>query len=462
MIRRVMWFLFGVGIVAVPMLASATGIEWAVENTTNAAYRGGTKDSACSARAVAYDAVNSGTWTGEVVSATAPDTTKALNTWHQLPAGNLCWMVNSSGTKIQGYSIFYRFSACAAGETRDSSGNCVPPPCTAGQSVQVSAVAGYFATYPGTGSDPIIDFAVPSSGCGGSNNCVATIANAGALVPGTCVIRQSSTGLHPGLCMFNATTTATQCTGAQQEAATNPPSKPCPSGSSFGSVTYAGVTKTGCFGTYQGSEVTSTTNNPDGSTTKVTTSVAPDGSTTKTTETTQPDGTKTVVKEVITASPTSTGTTGGTLGDPGGTGGGTGGGTSGGAGGGTGEKGETEQADFCRDNPDSLICQDKLKIDETGTPEGGDPLKGERDAISGAWDSAKSTLEGDTWRKSSLPFVWSPSIPSGSCSPWEIYGRTIDLCDEMAKVRQLWAWVIYMVGALSLWMLGVRAMNGGK
>lgn len=460
MIRRLMWFFVGVVLVTVPMLASAAyqwrvyvaGIYGPVSSSSDAALAG-------------FLSVNTGCgrelWSGyAVVPPAAPTGTSTA--WTSASPGSFKVYFKSPCGYIESGSWQYRYFACTpAGEGQavgscgcaanliEQGGICIKP-CTAGDAKTTRAWVGYAAT-----RDNVYDWINPTWP---TTTCDGQCAVGGLdITVGSCSVASELGGPpYRGSCEFSGIATGATCTTASGTASDAPPPIPCPAGTYEGSVN--GVP--GCYGGYQGSEVTQTTNNPDGSVTKTTTKVSPDGASVKETETVAPDGTVTKTREIITSTPAPG--SGPLPGQGTGTGGETGGGSSGGAASGTGEKGDTEQADFCRDNPKSLMCQDKLKIDETGTPEGGDPLKGERDGIGAAWDSAKSTLEGDTWRKSALPFVWAPSIPSGSCSGWEIYGRTIDLCDEMAKVRELWAWVIYMVGAASLWALGVRAMSGGK
>lgn len=341
---------------------------------------------------------------------------------------------------------------CPQGKYRDPvTGECIEPPCKVGDAATTRAWVGYAAT-----RDNVYDWinpSVPSSTCDGQcsvSDLTITI--------GSCSVSPDRGGPpFPGSCEFTGKKTGGTCSTASGTSADAPPPIPCPSGSAMGEVN--GVA--GCYGKYEKNEVSSTTNNPDGSTTKITTKINPDGSTTKTTETTDSNGNKTIREEKITSTPSpGDGPLPGQGG--GGSSGGSGSGGSGAGGSGTSDKGDTEQADFCRDNPSAAICKERLPIDETGTPSGVDALKGRTESMQATMDAASNTLQGSSWKQGSLPFVWNPQLPQGgSCGSWDFGKGLIDLCPAMDRVRSIWSWVIYMVGLASIWAVGVRAVSGG-
>lgn len=127
--QRVIWFLVGVLLAAVPMLAFSAGITWSVENTTS--FRAGSKDGACAARFNNWVSSKTGTgWGYRVEGSGQPDTSKAVGTWQSLPVGNSCWATKNGADYQQFYPFYYRLDACGAGESRLADGTCGAPPKT--------------------------------------------------------------------------------------------------------------------------------------------------------------------------------------------------------------------------------------------------------------------------------------------------------------------------------------------
>ncbi|MCM8566185.1 hypothetical protein [Thauera linaloolentis] len=348
--------------------------------------------------------------------------------------------------------------SCQDGKIRNAvTGKCEDPPqdtCDAkyGQSETVTVYMGYAST---TGSNAtLIDPRSPSTGCYGE--CQLNLnSNVNA---GSCEIVSSGQAPYPVRCNKDGVYTGSQCTPSDNDGQSQLPPKDCPSGTIRGEVN--GVS--GCYQNYDSNTTETTTNNPDGSTTKETTTKNPDGSTTKTTETTNADGSKTTKKETVTSNPASgPGIPGGSSG--GSPGGGTPGGT-GGSGGGNGvgvpsDKGETEQANFCRDNPSSAMCKDKIKIDETGTDEQFD-WTSTNNSLNEQYGGITASVQGSSWRQTDLGFIWNLSdrIPSGSCSPVSFGSYSLDICPALEKARALWSWVIGVLGALAIWIRGTRIL----
>jgi hypothetical protein len=184
---------------------------------------------------------------------------------------------------------------------------------------------------------------------------------------------------------------------------------------------------------------TTTVTNPDGSTTTTTTTNNPDGSQTVKTTTTAPGGG---------SSSTTTTTTPGA-----------GGSGSGGSGTGAGD----DPQKLCPEGSTAAFCKDKVKIDEDGTPSATDALKAQTDAESGLWSAQTAFLQGSSWRKTELSYVWNPAIPSGgSCGTWDFGKGTVNLCDAMTKVRALWAWAVVMIAMLAIWVRGTTAIGGTR
>lgn len=454
--RRVLWFLVGFLVAALPMRAFAEDYPRQVTGyatpSTSTYWPTGAEACAALTQHATYP------WRY------APHTDTQFKCQRDGPTGGTNTLYGSirygcpyGGTYNATLKLCQSAPPCPAGQARDPvTGQCIEPPCKAGDPVSTLAHYGWTSTWNA-------DAAVwggknPASTCSGANNCkvIGLTPSATENCKGIDSL-SGTTGPYPVFCWYSGTTSGATCTASEVTEAQKlqqPDPVPCPAGTALGSVNG----KSGCYAVSQ-TDTTKTTN-PDGSTTTQKTVTNPDGS--KTVETTACDasGNCSTTRQTIRTPDASTGEI--SVGSGGGTPGSTGSGGSSSGSSDSGQKGDTEQADFCKDNPKAIMCQEKLKIDETGTPQGGDPLKPERDAIGASWDSATTTLQGDTWRKSSLPFVWAPSIPSGACNDWEIYGRSIDLCGEMTMVRQLWSWLIYMLGAFSLWVLGTRAMQGGK
>lgn len=452
--RRLLWFFVGVLLAAGPMLAFAEDYPrqvtgYATPGTSNFWLTG---DQACAAL------TQHATYPWRY----AAHTETQFKCMRDGPAGGTNTLYGSirygcpyGGTYNSTLKICQSAPPCPEGQTRDAvTGECKAPPCTAGTSVTTRAWVGYAATQNNVAD--WINPTIPTTTCDGT--CQA--ANL-TITSGSCTVSTALGGPpYPGSCEFKGTATGQTCTTATGTAADAPPPIACPSGTYQGSVN--GVS--GCYGGYQGSESTTTTTNPDGSTTKVTTKTAPDGSTTKETTTTQPDGTTTRTKETITSTPAAGS---GPLPGQGGTdtgtgGGGTGSGGAGGSGAGTGEKGDTEQADFCRDNPKSLMCQEVLKLDESGTPSSAPGVQEGFGAALEAVMQQAQFLEGMGWLRNGIPLVWNPaaSLPGGACYAWDFGHGSIDPCPVADKIRAWWSFVIVFLAGLYAWHRATTVFKG--
>jgi hypothetical protein len=84
----------------------------------------------------------------------------------------------------------------------------------------------------------------------------------------------------------------------------------------------------------------------------------------------------------------------------------------------------------------------KVKVNEDGSPTGksdvdtwgkslDEQAKGRGDKLS---DVVGTTNKDTSWG-------WLPQLPSGSCSPWVFAGYTINVCDIVARIRVVMAWL---------------------
>lgn len=446
--RAVLWFLVGVLISAVPMLVFAEDYN-AIIN-----YKYGSSGTTLYPSANAACASSS----TETITKYAKHEGDSLEycyykhpstgVEYQSGTANRVWTCPGGGTVGQVGGVYKCVGAasCPVGTVRNTATGICETSCISGVSQTSRAWVGYAAT--SNNVDDWIDPRIPSSTCSG--NCA--VGNL-SIVAGSCSVDDSGFGPpYPGSCEFSGTQTGATCTASDQTFDDPLPQIPCPSGSSLGSVN--GVQ--GCYGSYQGNEATSTTTNPDGSTTKITIKIAPDGSTVKTTTTTAADGSVTTTEETITSTPAS----GEGAIDGQGTGSGSGSGSGAGTGTVNGTKGDSEQANFCRDNPGVALCKDKVKVDELDTPSQRD-WTADNTALGDRFDEMKNYIEGSTWRRDSLPFVWNPQdqIPGGSCSDIQIGLYSLDICSPLSMARDLWAWCIGMVAALAIWIRGTQIMG---
>lgn len=443
---RVIWFLVGFLLSAVPMLAFAD--EYPAQ--TGWKYMSGKVQFSSASEACASNDM--------IVHSCSSETTctckKEGGGTGTARSGLYC----PHGGTLSG-NMCVNVEPCSEGQTRDpETGQCKSDdPCKdkGGQSETVSVYMGYAST---TGSNAtLIDPRSPTSGCfGGCQLSLNSNVN-----PGSCEIIATGQAPYPVRCEKDGVYTSFQCSPSDNDGQSQPPPRDCPSGTTRGEVN--GVS--GCYKNYDSEKTETTTNNPDGSTTKETTTKNPDGSTTKTTETTNSDGSKTTKKETITSSPPSGGPIpgGGSGGGSGSPGGGSSGGN-GGSGGGSGvgvpsDKGDTEQANFCRDNPTSAMCKDKVQIDETGQEESFD-WTATNNSLKEQYDGITSSIQGSSWHQTNLGFTWNlpDRIPSGSCSPVRFGSYSLDICPTLEKARALWSWVIGILGALAIWIRGTRIL----
>lgn len=167
------------------------------------------------------------------------------------------------------------------------------------------------------------------------------------------------------------------------------------------------------------------------------------------------------------------------------------GGGSGGSGGGVGTGGGSGgspvtvshgESGFCRANPSSPMCQGKdpadtcgmpgkppCKIDETGTPNGSNFGKAEKDAINSKWDeitvvltSIPSTSGKDTsW---ALP-SW---VAAGTCQPYHLgnlgnyASMTLDLCPHVPIFNGVMTLFWIVLGFVGILAMVFRATTGAK
>lgn len=309
-----------------------------------------------------------------------------------------------------------------------------PPGCQAGQTSTLNLGVGYAKTTANT--DDWIDPQFYTTAC--NSGCQATVGN---IVSGSCYVSGIVGPPFPGYCEFETTTTGNACTPADEAATATLPAIPCPQGMAEGTVNGA----RGCYKVSDVTKETTTTQNPDGTTTTTETITGPTGTTTTTTTCTGDGSCSTTIQHI-------------------------GGGAGTGAPGETGQdydgkptgsdtpsEGEEEQGEPCgREGlPD---C--RVKVNEEGTPT---EVEGAQEFLDGVVDGIQERydyLGGMGWVVEDLPFVWNPSIPTGSCSAYEIYGYTIDICDPLGKARAVWAWVISILAAIYIWRTATEGNKG--
>lgn len=103
-----------------------------------------------------------------------------------------------------------------------------------------------------------------------------------------------------------------------------------------------------------------------------------------------------------------------------------------------------------------------VKIDESGVDPNKGKLDAEKTSFANAIDSVKAEFEkyknGGTWG-----ITWSYQLPTGTCSALQIgagkYVAQLDVCKPLGYVRDLWAYVLYMLTALYIWRSARDAMN---
>jgi hypothetical protein len=301
-----------------------------------------------------------------------------------------------------------------------------PPPCEEGQVSELNLGVGYAKTTANT--DDWINPQFHDTACEGQ--CQVTV---GAIVPGSCYVSGIVGPPYPGYCEFSVTTTGNTCTPADEAASATLPAIPCPEGMAAGSVN-------GISGCYKVSEVTTettVTDNGDGTTTTTETVSGPTGTTTTTT---------TCNGEGACSSTT----------------------THLGGGAGTGAPSQTGQpydGEGTEDEGEGACGKEGLpdctvKVNEEGTPEQVEGAQATLDGVVTDFDEYVDYLGYMGWVREELPFIWSPSLPSGSCSAMEIYGQPINICEPLGKVRMVWSFILTFMAGLYIWRSGTQAMKG--
>lgn len=304
-------------------------------------------------------------------------------------------------------------------------------PCEQGQTATLNLGVGYAKTTANT--NDWIDPQFYTTAC--ASGCQATVGN---VVAGSCYVSGIVGPPFPGYCEFQTVTTGNVCTPADEAASATLPAIPCPSGMQEGTVNGA----RGCYKVTDVTKETTTTQNPDGTTTTTETITGPTGTTTTTTTCTGDGACSTTIQHI-------------------------------GGGAGTGAPGETGQ-DY-DGKPDGSPEGDeegegacgkeglpdcKVKVNEDGTPE---QVEGMQAALDGVLEGVQQQFDylgGMGWVREDLPFVWNPALPSGACAAVEIYGHPIDICDPLGKARMVWAYVLAFMAGLYIWRSATEVMKG--
>lgn len=171
-----------------------------------------------------------------------------------------------------------------------------------------------------------------------------------------------------------------------------------------------------------------------------------------------------------TVGPSSGGSGGGTTpSDGAGTGSGiNGGGVSSGGTGGAGEGGEFNCDGCAQESTQQQVkgvledMRDGNGVEEDGTT----ALDDAKDELGDAMDDAEELIEaqGGAEKQTSLGFGFSPSLPSGSCSPLDMsvhgWNKSYDWCTWISQARDLWGWGIGLLTALYIWRRGSTVWSG--
>lgn len=366
-----------------------------------------------------------GAWTG------------GSDTW-QAYTGSICsdgkqQVITYRGANNARYSVVnHSFGKCSDGQVWNGTTGMCETGCQQGESATLNLGVGYAKTTANT--DDWIDPQFYTTAC--SSGCQVTVGN---VVTGSCYVSGIVGPPFPGYCEFETVTTGNACTPADEAANATLPAIPCPSGMQEGTVNGA----RGCYKVTDVTKETTTTQNQDGTTTITETITGPTGTTTITTTCTGDGSCSTTIQHI-------------------------------GGGAGTGAPGETGQdydgkptgSDTPSEGEQGEPCgreglpDCKVKVNEDGTPT---EVEGAQEFLDGVVDGIQERydyLGGMGWVVEDLPFVWSPAIPSGSCSAYEIYGYTIDICDPLGKARAIWAWVISVVAAIYIWRTAAEVNKG--
>ncbi|MCV2216220.1 hypothetical protein [Thauera sp. Sel9] len=465
--KRLFWFLVGVMISAVPMLAFADEYpaSWGYGNgyvvgaavRLNTGFILPTVDAACTTGATPqvgtqpFESLPHRNW-----KCMNPATGSVSSVY--LVQQQLVCPYGGSLDSSNGYSnkLCRNAPSCPNGQTRKpDTGQCQADPCSHLGGENASGRFDMAYAYTNSPNSEIFGVReVPQRGCSGADRCGWRPSN--NPVPGSCTVSQTGGPPYTVSCAYEGAYDGGQCSTSETSDSQSPmPPRGCPAGSVAGEVN--GVA--GCYGSYGSTEEKTETTAPDGTKTTTETKTNPDGSKTTTTTTTHPDGSTTTTKETIqSTSPLGESMPGSSSGGSSGGSGGAGG-SGGGGGAGRGDRGDTEQANFCRDNPNSLMCKDRVKIDETGTPEALDGAN-----INQSLDEQFTTIiemvQGTSWHRTELGFTWNlpDKLPAGTCGAVGIGGTSFDICPTLEKARALWAWVLGVLGALAIWIRGTNIL----
>lgn len=457
MMRRFMWFLVGLVLSAGPMLAfadtytapwgAAYSVYFDVGKWINDNGQGpyDTADAACISRG--YPGAHS-SWAIQGVVMQRRNCRNALGNAISVFAqqDRRC---KFGGTLNTSTGVCEGAPVCPAGQQRNpSTGECQVPPCTSG-TVHSS---GYYDL--GTDDNARMVIYACANGC--------EVLFDGQYPVGRAIIG----GVYHYFARGDYQQNGTTCTSGPSALSnmTAMPSTTCGANQYSGQVNGKDV----CIDKATGGETNPYAPKPTPETTEEkTTTSNPDGSTTTITETCTGDNACTTVTQTCTVAGACTSTTTST-------GGGAGGGSGTGSGTGKDPDGDgvpdydsegnpvdpqKDDADQCQKTPNAAMCQEKVKVDELDTADNY-AYTDEKTGVNQGYDDWLSLINGRSWERMDLGFVWSPPVPSGSCAGVSVFGETIPICEPLEKAREWWAWCIYVFAGLAIWIRGTRATAG--
>ena len=432
--RAVLWFFVGCLFGALPVIAFAE--DYPALSRYDASWDAqlhGTPSELCAVRSVIYPGVS-------YVSAGVYGPYN-LDYGHCRDSGNVArggvtQVFYCPGGGIIAGNTCSNAPACPSGQVRDAqTGLCIDPPCQSG----AIASSGYFPI----GNDPNQSLSFPGYAC--INGCGAIFDGSS---PGARQLVNSKYFYYAKGQYINTGETCSGSAGPSAQGALPPPS--CASGDVMGTVNGQSVCVTKGTGqtvnphSPQQGPTTTTTNNGDGTTTVKTDD--PNGGGTVTTS--GPGGSTTTNTPGLGGSGDGQSGNGGSLGGFGDDG--------------TGDKKDDDGDGICDKNPGAALCKDKVPIDEDGTP---DNANGVFDAqiqqLNDDSDALQAQISGRGWEVSDLGFSWSPGFPSGgSCTPAQFGSKaTLDICEPLGKVRDLWAWAFAFLTGLYIWRRGASVQG---
>lgn len=289
MIRRLIWFVVGLILGAVPMMAFADWYQVTSAQGSNGHLVGLRYDGTLTTFAnwlkpkVVFPATYnySPSYPNAVPCAAGPIYESNANpssgfSFYQ----QYCHPAYAGGTAaLTGlrYYVYYTASQapqCPVGEVFDAAtGKCEPLPCQAGETGSTSVQVGWSNVWD-VNARPY-GVSTPTSGCSGE--CKVTVTG---LAEQSCYLGDSGAGApYQVLCWYSTVTTGEQCAAGDPQLSDRRDPIACPAGTSQGTI----GTKTACLPS--STSETTTTTNPDGSKTETTTTTNPDGSKTETTTT---------------------------------------------------------------------------------------------------------------------------------------------------------------------------------